>query len=253
MEPDFHVVKNNGLANYQTVAEKMSPELREAFLNACLWSGLSEDDCIHAILAFQAELFDAQNKALMSSLGSALSKLGSGNGQAPDLKQIEDAVTRALQKRRDDVAMLSALDQMPRLVGNHVDKLLQERIEDFRKEITPEKEGDGRRWPAWIRNTVAFISRRSFIAVACLVLGALPFFVLYLQAQRERVNDATSRIVTMMNKLPDSVRLNMTGNITYSPAVEGKPPKVVLNFGEKLRPVTAEITKSNEVSVIFAP
>jgi hypothetical protein len=55
-------------ANYESVAARMSPELRQALLNDSLWSGLSEDDCIHSILAFQAELCDAQTKVLTRKL-----------------------------------------------------------------------------------------------------------------------------------------------------------------------------------------
>jgi hypothetical protein len=36
----------------------------------------------------------------------------------------------------------------------------------------------------------------------------------------------------MLNRLPDIVRLQLTGNITYSPAADGKPAKVLLNFGQ---------------------
>lgn len=246
--PELHIIKANGKGTYQSIADRFSPGLRDALLDFSLSSGLSEADCIYWILSAQADLYDAQTKALQSVLGGVR-----GNGQGLDLKQIEDALTRAMQKRRDDVAMLSALDQMPRLVGNHVGNLLQEELQALRKELTSEKEGQGRRWPAWIQKTLAFASRRWAIAAACLVLGTLPFLLLYVQSEKQRADDATSRIVTMMAKLPDSVRLNMTGNITYSPAAGGKPAKVVLNFGQKLRPVTAEVTRANEVEVIFAP
>ncbi len=240
--------KGTGKPTYQSIADRFSAGLKDALLDFSLSSGLSEADCIYWILAAQADLYDAQTNTLLAALGSVR-----GNGQAADLKQIEDAVTRAMQKRRDDVGVLSALDQMPRLVANHVDKLLQEQIEDFRRQVTGEKEAEGKPRLAWIQRTLSFVSKRSVIAVACLVLGALPFLLLYVQSERQRADDANSRIVAMMNRLPDSVRLNMTGNITYSPAVAGKPAKVVLNFGQKLRPVTAEVTRANEVEVVFAP
>ena len=258
-KPEFPIVKANGKATYQSIADRFSPGLRDALLDFSLSSGLSEADCIYWILSAQADLYDAQTKALLSALGSVH---GNGQGNAPQLNpahieklkvEFTDAVTRALQKRRDDVALLSALDQMPRLVGNHVDKLLQERIDDLRRELTPEKEGEGRRWPKWIRKSLAFVSRRWVIAIVCFVLGAMPFLLLYVQSERQRADDATSRIVAMMAKLPDSVRLNMTGNITYSPAADGKPAKVLLNFGERLHPVHAELTRANEVEVVFAP
>jgi hypothetical protein len=69
------------------------------------------------------------------------------------------------------------------------------------------------------------------------------------QASKKRLEELTATV----NRLPDIVRLQLSGNITYSPAAAGKPAKVVLNFGKKLRPATAEVTRSNEVSVIFAP
>ena len=58
-------------------------------------------------------------------------------------------------------------------------------------------------------------------------------------------------LTAMLNRLPDIVRLHLTGNITYSPAADGKPAKVLLNFGQKLRPVTVEVTRSNKVSVVL--
>jgi hypothetical protein len=46
----------------------------------------------------------------------------------------------------------------------------------------------------------------------------------------------------------------MAGNIQFSPAAGGNPAKVLLNFGQKLRPVTADVNpRSNEVLVVFAP
>ena len=248
--PEFHIVKANAKPTYQSIADRFSSGLRDALLDFSLSSGLSEADCIYWILAGQADLYDAQTKALLSALGGV-----QGNSQAPDLNpdQIEKAVIRALQKRRDDVGVLSALDEMPRLVGNHVDKLLQDRIEAFRKELTPEKEREGRHCPAWIRKGLAFLFNRWFIAIACLLLGALPFLLLYVQSERQRADDATNRIVAMMAKLPDSVRLNMAGSITYSEASNGKPAKVVLNFGQKFRPIDAQVTRSGEVEVLFAP
>jgi hypothetical protein len=107
----------------------------------------------------------------------------------------------------------------------------------------------------------------SFIALVCFVLGALPGLILYVQSEKQRADDGKSRVVAMIraddgksrvvamiNKLPDSVRLNMAGNIQFSPAAGGNPAKVLLNFGQKLRPVTADVNpRSKEVLVVFAP
>lgn len=244
----------NGQSDLDVILDRVAPDLKAQFLQDRLRiQQFGEHDEVLAVsryLGTTVILIDRITKNL------------SVNGQAPDLNpaqlerlkaEVSDVVTRAMQKRRDDVAVLSALDEMPRLVGNHVAKLVQEDLETFRRELTPQKEGEGTRRPEWIQKTLAFVSRRSVIAIACLVLAVLPFLLLYVQSERQRADDATSRIVAMMNKLPDSVRLNMTGNIAYSPATASKPAKVVLNFGQKLRPVTAEVTRANEVEVVFAP
>jgi hypothetical protein len=145
--------------------------------------------------------------------------------------------------------VLESLASVPKSVAQALEPIIHEQTQELRKELTPEKKGEGTRF----QKALAFVADRRLIAVACLAAGALPFLLLYVAAERERAVDATSRIVAIMNRLPDSVRLNMTGNIQFSPAADGKPAKAVLNFGEKLRPVTAEVTRAKEVSVLFAP
>ena len=258
-QAEFPIVKANGKATYRSIADRFSPGLRDALLDFSLSSGLSEADCIYWILSAQADLYDAQTKALLSALGSVH---GNGEGNAPQLNpahieklkvEFTDAVTRALHKRRDDVALLSALDQMPRLVGNHLDKLLQERMEDFRRELTPEKEGEGRRWPAWIRKSLAFVSRRWFIAIAGFVFGILTVHFADQWHNTQRAEQTNHQLISALGRLPDAIRMQLAGNMTFSPAADGKPAKVSINFGQKFRPVTAEVTRSGEVSVVFAP
>jgi hypothetical protein len=62
------------LPEYKALAEQMSPKLKETFLDACLASGISEDDCIHAVLAFQSELlsrgFECQSRTIKDLLDS---------------------------------------------------------------------------------------------------------------------------------------------------------------------------------------
>jgi hypothetical protein len=171
-----------------------------------------------------------------------------GNRQAPDLKL-------------EQLAKLSKLMAELRAGQEHTERRtevlfadLTNRFEDSERKITPENGNSLSRWPIWVQKTWAFMTDRSFIALVCLVLGALPGLILYVQSEKQRADDGKSRIVAMINKLPDSVRLNMTGNIQFSPAAGGNPAKVLLNFGQKLRPVTADVNRrSNEVLVVFAP
>ena len=83
-------------------------------------------------------------------------------------------------------------------------------------------------------------------AYSCRMFGCsrLPFLLLYVAAERERAVDATSRIVAIMNRLPDSVRLNMTGNIQFSPAADGKPAKA----GPELRRETEACDRGSNTS-----
>ena len=240
----------NGESDLDVIIDRVAPDLKAQFLQDRLRiQQFVEHDEVLAVSRYLGTTVILIDRLTKNLAGIPFAPRTTG----PDLKQIEDAITRAMQKRRDDVAVLSALDEMPRHVGDYVAKLVQEDLEALRIELTPEKQGERNGRSAWIQKILAFVSRRSVIAIACFVLGALPFLLLYVHSERQRADDANSRIVAMMNRLPDSVRLNMSGNITYSPAAAGKPAKVVLNFGQKLRPVTAEVTRANEVEVVFAP
>ncbi|SRR6266404_2202124 len=81
---DFTIVPKP-LTNYQALRAKMSPELQEAFLNACLSSEISENDSIHAIFAFQAELFSASLERINTALDGALSVRQAENKQLASL------------------------------------------------------------------------------------------------------------------------------------------------------------------------
>ena len=185
--------------------------------------------------------------ALHRSYGR-IAKSTSATG-APDLKQLEDAVTRALQKRPDEVAVLSALDQTRDRVTKDIDNLFQERLDDFRKEIVPEKEEEERRRPAWINKTLTLVSRRSVIAAACLLLGMLPgtFLAKYVADQSHA--DSTSRLGAMIDQLPDFMRLQLSGNIVYHPPKAGQPGNILMDLGQKLHPISAEV-KGGQVSIV---
>ena len=252
-QPESRSVKSNGKPTYRDVADRFSPGFHQAFLDFSLSAGLSENDSIHWVLKAQADLYESQITVLLDEIRAGNGT--NGQGKSPELTpdQLEQALTRALQKRRDDVAVLSALDQMPRLVGNHVDALLQERLEQLRRDVTSEKEGEGRRWPAWVRKILAFVTDRWFIAITCFVIGALPFLLLHVQSEKQRADEANGRVAAMVDRLPSLIRLQLTGNITYSEPANGKPARVLLNFGQKFRPVKTELTSDGEVSVVFAP
>lgn len=82
MPTEFTVVQQP-LSNYQELRKNMSPELQEAFLNACLAANISEDDWIHCLFAFQGELLTAaletQMQAIRTALDGALSVRQSDN------------------------------------------------------------------------------------------------------------------------------------------------------------------------------
>lgn len=102
--PEFTVVEKH-LSNYQELRKKMSPELQEAFLNACLSANISEDDWIHCLFAFQAELFtdalDTQMKAIRTALDGALS------ARQADNKQLASLLTACQTSLRDSTIAVS--------------------------------------------------------------------------------------------------------------------------------------------------
>ena len=173
---------------------------------------------------------------------TAQGQLTSGNGQA--LEQLS-------KLNKSMAELLAGHGSIDRLLEDHFEKLPERIIQAAEKKDAASSVAS--RWPAWVQKSWSVMSNRWFIALACLLLGMLPgsLLVVYMsdQASKKRLEELTATV----NRLPDIVRLQLSGNITYSPAAAGKPAKVVLNFGEKLRPATAEVTRSNEVSVIFAP
>src|SRR5947208_2989571 len=48
-----------GESFYKAALERMTPEMREAFIDACLASGIREEDVIHALILCQAKILDA--------------------------------------------------------------------------------------------------------------------------------------------------------------------------------------------------
>jgi BMFP domain-containing protein YqiC len=55
---------NNGTAEpgeslYKAALARMTPEMREAFIDACLVAGIAEEDVIHALVLCQAKVMDA--------------------------------------------------------------------------------------------------------------------------------------------------------------------------------------------------
>ena len=82
---DFFTIVPKPLTNYQALRQKMSPELQEAFLNACLNAGLSEDDWIHSLFAFQGELFSATLDRINAALDGALSTRKAENKKLAEL------------------------------------------------------------------------------------------------------------------------------------------------------------------------
>ena len=248
----------NGQSDLDVILDRVAPDLKAQFLQDRLRiQQFGEHDEVLAVsryLGTTVILIDRITKNL------------SVNGQAPDLNpaqlerlkaEVSDVVTRAMQKRRDDVAVLSALDEMPRLVGNHVAKLVQEDLETFRRQMTPEKEGEGRRWPAWIQKTWEVACHRAIIGAAFFLLGALPFFFLYIHAEDQRAADATARVWAMMNKLPGSVQHQILENIRFIPVDSSKPDskieKAQLKFAPGLHPKSSEITPDDGVTILFKP
>jgi hypothetical protein len=115
--PEFTVVEKQ-LTNYQALRQKMSPELQESFLNACLNAGLSEDDWIHALFAFQAELFtgslDAQMNAIRSALDGALSLRQSENKKLAELlaacqNSLKDSCAAIAKQANDSAEQIAEL------------------------------------------------------------------------------------------------------------------------------------------------
>ena len=177
---------------------------------------------------------------------TAQGQLTSGNGQAPDLK------LEQLSKLNKSMAeFLAGHGSIDRLLKDHFEKLPERIIQAAEKKVAASSVGS--RWPAWVQKSWSVMSNRWFIALACLLLGMLPGSLLVVYMSHEAGQKRLEELTATVNRLPDILRLQLSGNITYSPAAAGKPAKVVLNFGEKLRPATAEVTRSNEVSVIFAP
>ena len=143
-DPDFRVVAKHGLAHYQSVLDKMSPELREAFLNASLWAGLSEGDSIYAVLALVAELLskatDKQTELITSALEAALSATRAENKR---LAVLLDACKVALREAAETVTHQSAIsaEQIESLKATLRDELRQHRdaterqIAELRQEV----------------------------------------------------------------------------------------------------------------------
>jgi hypothetical protein len=48
-----------GESLYKAALARMTPEMREAFIDACLTAGIAEEDVIHALILSQAKILDA--------------------------------------------------------------------------------------------------------------------------------------------------------------------------------------------------
>jgi BioD-like phosphotransacetylase family protein len=100
---DLHVVPKPGHPpEYRAVAEEMSPELKEAFLNASLTARISEDDVIHAVLYFQAELlnsgFDCQKQMLKGMIENFLPARQADKKRLTEVIQQNTAVLRQVSE-----------------------------------------------------------------------------------------------------------------------------------------------------------
>src|SRR5205823_1910076 len=107
----------------------MSPELREAFLNASLPASISEADVLYAVLALVAELLSTatakQTERITAALDAALSAKKAENKRLAllldacrvSLKEAADTVTRATTASAEQFGALNQkIDALERLV-----------------------------------------------------------------------------------------------------------------------------------------
>ena len=225
------------------------------------------------LLARECRGLSAVLIAYQTALKEAHSK-----GRAPELNpdQIETLKSELIAKlskvvEKDNTLIIESLNQMPRLVAGQFSNLWEERIADHEKKdaarpvspsrnLAPEKETEGAGWTAWAKKTRSVITNRGFIALTALVLGMLPGFFLakhqsdlWFSESQKRIEETSNRLTAAINKLPEIVRHQITGDISFVPPADGNPGKLVIDLGQRLRPINAEVKPDGKVLVVLAP
>jgi uncharacterized alpha-E superfamily protein len=131
-KPSLTVVPRR-LSTYETVKGLMPPEILEVFLDACLESGISENDSIHVLYAFQAALlnrgFDAQNAVIKDILGKFTSDRSTEN------KELLASLQANQTASKDFTASIRQATLTTEMVAGRLTKDNREAKSDFEKAL----------------------------------------------------------------------------------------------------------------------
>jgi len=200
-----------GASNYKAALAQMTPEMREAFIEGCLASGITEEDVIHALILCQAKVLDAFKSSLTKDLTAVT------QGQL-------GAVAQSVERIRQERAQTDA--QQTRLFADQLDKIHQ------REAKVTERES---------QSCQSLALNYGAIALASLLLGGwLVYFF-----DTKRVSDAEAhseeRVKALVRQLPDATRFqialeNRGGGMELQSgsAINGKTsvPRLVIHHGK---------------------
>jgi CRISPR/Cas system-associated endoribonuclease Cas2 len=230
--------KGNALTAYLAATPGLPSDLQAALYPIFVRSTLPDDDPLWSLVAVQIRMQCAINSASNGSL------------KPEQIEKLKSELIRAVQKENNQI--ICSVADMPRQVQARVDSVLQERLSELKKQDDGELSWFDH-WPALARNAWDLISGRGSIALLCFLLGLLAGSLVVGQLVDNATEKRLEALTGAFERLPDMLRLEMTGHLIYAPAKQHNPATAIVNFGERFRPVSAEVTQTNEVSVTFAP
>jgi hypothetical protein len=217
---------------YKAALEKLSPEMREAFVDACVTSGLSEDDVAHALLLAESKVLDAFKSAHSREVAAVVQGVVNGVAQRVETIQTERHAADLKQQQ---------------LLANQVEEI-RRRQHDL---TTRETKG----WQKTI------LQHGITAAVTAVVVSGLAYWL-----DAKRVDEAVARTSAQsdarywsgINALSAAARFiseldEVKGNLHYT-YTSGKDAAtgMVINFGT-LPLVAPSKSAPNEVTIEFEP
>src|SRR5689334_12292887 len=88
-----------GESLYKAALAQMTPEMREAFIDACVASGIREEDVIHALILCQAKVLDALKSTHAREVASSVQAVINGVAQRVETIQKERVAAELKQQQ----------------------------------------------------------------------------------------------------------------------------------------------------------